>query len=102
MKVKVILKQEFPKLDFIGSRNAGEVIREKMDNIITNKQVVILDFDGILSITQSFADEIVGIYVRAFGVKYIKENIEVINANDDIKVLLNFVVKYSKKHHKAA
>lgn len=102
MKDNINLKQEFPELDFIGSRNAGEIIREKMDKIISEKKTVVIDFDGILSITQSFADEIVGIYVRAFGVKYIKENIEVVNASDDIRETLNFVVKYSKKHHKAA
>ena len=102
MSETIVMSNEFPGLDFLGSRNAGEIIREKMDEIIAKKKLIILDFNGILSISQSFGDEIIGIYVRAFGVEHIKNNIEILNANDEIREILNFVVKYSKKHFKAA
>jgi hypothetical protein len=39
------------------TRGAGEKVRELMEEaIIRNNQTVVLDFDGITGITQSFVD----------------------------------------------
>jgi len=83
--------------DFVGSRYAGEIIRNLMDKTFKEKKKVILDFKGISGITQSFGDEIVGIYTREFGTNWVKENIKVKNANEKIRKILNWVVGYSKK-----
>jgi len=82
--------------DFVGSRYTGEIIRNLMDKAFKEKKKVILDFKGISGITQSFGDEIVGIYTREFGVNWVKENIKVKNANEKIRKILNWVVGYSK------
>jgi len=86
----------------LGSRSYGEIIREEIESAVESGNSVIIDFEGIEGITQSFGDEIVGIFVRNHGVDYIKENISIINANDEIRSVLNFVVKYSKKYYSAA
>ncbi|GAB4346415.1 MAG: hypothetical protein OHK0038_26590 [Flammeovirgaceae bacterium] len=83
--------------NFIGSRYAGEIVRQKIDEAINNGKIALIDFTGINWITQSFGDEIVGIYVRAFGVDFVKKNIKIENANDEIRKMLNLVVGYSKK-----
>lgn len=82
---------------FIGSREAGEIIRNKMD-VLLNQGIesITLDFSGIEEITQSFGDEIIGIYVRAFGINFVKSRIKLNNANQSIKDTLNFVASYSK------
>lgn len=82
--------------DFAGSRYFGEIIREKTYEAIQQGNKVILDFEGINLITQSFADEIIGIFIRAFGIDFVKNNISIINANDRIRKLLNIVAGYSK------
>ncbi|MCW8895455.1 MAG: STAS-like domain-containing protein [Sulfurimonas sp.] len=97
MGIVINIKNEIGGLDFAGSRGSGELIREKMKPVLDNGGDVTLDFTGIESITQSFADEIVGIFVRAFGIDYIKDSLRLNNANDSIKQTLNFVISYSKK-----
>ncbi|MFA6760662.1 MAG: STAS-like domain-containing protein [Sulfuricurvum sp.] len=97
MSVVINIKQELNSLDFAGSRGSGEKIREKMKPVLDRKESLTLDFGGIDSITQSFADEIVGIFVRAFGIEYIKDFLRLNNANESIKHTLNFVISYSKR-----
>ncbi|MDD3467499.1 MAG: STAS-like domain-containing protein [Campylobacterales bacterium] len=82
---------------FIGSRGAGEIIRNKMDTFFDEGvESITLEFLGVEEITQSFGDEIIGIYVRAFGVNFVKSKIKLNNANQSIKDTLNFVASYSK------
>jgi hypothetical protein len=80
--------------DFLGLRVEGEVVREKMEEIIMkNGKVAVLDFEGVRGITHTFADEIVGIFTRAFGKEWIKRNVRVINANENVRFILNLAVK---------
>lgn len=103
----ISLKSIFNNISFIGTRPSGEIIRKRIDNTIVAGKKAIIDFDGIDGITQSFGDEIIGIYVRFFGADYIKKNIQAINYNEEIKTILNWVVRYSiemaekeiKKYH---
>lgn len=83
--------------DVAGGRYTGEIIREMAYEEIQKGNIVVLDFEGVELITQSFGDEIVGIFVRAFGVDFVRKNIRVINANDKIRKILNIVAGYSKK-----
>jgi hypothetical protein len=61
----------------------------------------VLDFEGVRGITLSFGDEIVGIFARAFGKfgkEWIKRNVKVINANENVRSILNLSVKLALKH----
>jgi len=95
----VIRIQNFIESDFAGSRQSGEKIRKEIEKKLS-KDGVTLDFGGINMITQSFGDEIIGIMTRINGVDFIKNNIRLVNYNDDIKNVLNYVVGYSKKYFK--
>lgn len=86
--------------DFAGSRKSGEKVREDIEFKLQDGTGITLDFAQINMITQSFGDEILGILTRMKGVEFIKENIRLVNYNDDIKNILNYVVKYSNKFHK--
>ncbi len=102
MALVINVKNEANGLECIGSRGTGEKIRNKIKNEIDTGGKVTLDFGGIEIITQSFADEMIGILVRAFGVDYIRKKLLLVNANEDIKRTLNFVISYSKKKNIAA
>jgi hypothetical protein len=52
----------------------------------------------VRGITHSFGDEIVGIFARAFGKEWIKRNVRVINANENVRSILNLSVKLALKH----
>ncbi len=98
MSKKVInIKREIGGFDFAGSRGSAEKIREKIKPSLDKGSSVTLDFVGVENITQSFADEIFGIFVRAFGVDYIKGKLLIVNANEGIRSTINFVISYSRK-----
>jgi hypothetical protein len=84
--------------DFLGLRVEGEVVRKKMEEIIMkNGKVAVLDFEGVRGITHTFADEIVGIFTRVFGKEWVKENIRVVNVNENVRFMLNLAVKIAIK-----
>jgi hypothetical protein len=56
-------------------------------------KVAVLDFEGVRGINHTFADEIVGIFTEAFGKEWVKENIRVVNANENVRLVLNLAVK---------
>lgn len=98
MSCVINIKQEIGGFDYAGARASGEAIREKIKNAIEDGDSVTLDFLGIDGISHSFADEILGIIVRAFGLSFIKKgDLRLNNANDSIKGLLNFVIKENTK-----
>jgi len=97
MEKVISVREVFPGQTFIGMRASGEIIRKKMDEIIKSGSKVVIDFTGIEMITQGFGDEVIGIYVRFFGKDYFIKNVKVINYNDDIKNIMNWVVNYSIK-----
>jgi len=96
---EVIRLWDLFECDFLGLRVEGEVVREKMEEVIMKEgRRVVLDFEGVRGITHAFADEIIGIFARAFGKEWVKENIRVVNANENVRFILNLAVKLSIKH----
>ncbi|HHB95027.1 MAG TPA: DUF4325 domain-containing protein [Campylobacterales bacterium] len=97
--MSVVRIKDFLESDFAGSRKVGEIVREDIQNKLSKRNNgVTLDFVGVNMITQSFGDEIIGIMTRVHGIAFIKHNIRLVNHNNDIKDILNYVVRYSKKH----
>ncbi len=98
---EVIRLWDLFECDFLGLRVEGEVVREKMEEAIMKEgKIVVLDFDGIRGLTHCFADEVVGIFARAFGKEWVKENIRVVNANENVRRMLNLAVKIALKQRK--
>lgn len=92
------IKRETGGFDFIGSRGAGEIVRRLMKEELDKKNGnVTLDFHGVEQVTQSFIDEFFGVFVRAFGVEYIKDRVRIVNETEGIKDTINYVIKYSMK-----
>ena len=92
------IKRETGGFEIIGSRGAGEIIRNKMkQELDKGGNRVTLDFGGIEQVTQSFIDEFFGILIRAFGIEYIRGKVLLVNATQGTKDTINFVIKYSKE-----
>jgi hypothetical protein len=91
---EVIKLWDLFECDFLGLRVEGEVVREKMEEIIMKEgKIAVLDFEGVRGISHTFADEIVGIFTRAFGKEWVKRNVRVVNANENVRLVLNLAVK---------
>jgi len=97
MSSVINIKQLTGGFDFIGSRGAGEIIRKKLKPILDKGDCVTLDFSGVDQVTQSFIDEFFGIFIRSFGIGYIRGKIRLVNETQGIKDTINFVIKYSKE-----
>ena len=91
------IKNETGGFEFVGSRGAGENIRKIMKKELDKKNNVTLDFHGIEQVTQSFIDEFFGIFIRSFGIEYIRGKVRLVNETQGIKDTINFVIKYSKE-----
>ena len=96
--VRIKLHEVIPGTTTLSSRELGAVIRSKIENALQFVDTVVLDFEGIELITQSFGDEILGVLVRRLGFPVIKEKVKVANANPLIKQVLKFVISYSRKN----
>ena len=98
MQEAIIRVRDVIDLDFIGSRYAGEVLREKIDAAIKEGKVAVLDFEGVTGITQSFGDEILGIYIRAYGVEFAKKHLKFVNLHPNVRQILKWVFAYSRQY----
>jgi len=98
--MKRIILKDFLGFKKLGSRYKGELVREQIKPLLDKKEEVILDFKDIEIATQSFLDEIFGIFVRAFGTDYIKGKLLIENVSPEIKKTINAVIAYSKKRYK--
>jgi len=93
----IIKVRDFVDTTFVGSRFSGEKIRVLIEDVLQKENKIFLDFEDIENVTQSFADEVIGILIRAYGFDLIKEKIKLINANEKIRLIFNWVANYSKK-----
>ena len=92
----VNVKKAVGGYSFIGSRGSGEIIRKIMKKELSKEDGnVTLDFSGVEQVTQSFIDEFFGIFVRAFGVEYIRGRVRLVNETEGTKFTINYVIKYS-------
>jgi hypothetical protein len=105
-EVTLKLKDIFPGLSSLTGRDTGFEVRKKLqdllgmmpdDSLIENDVLIVLDFEGIGTITQGFGDELVGVFTRLFGVDFVKRHIRVVNACEFVRGTLNWVISYSKK-----
>ena len=103
MDNKISLFDFFEHLSSITGRNEGQKLREQIDIILNKYNNVIIDFENIDLVTQSFADEVFGIIIRTKGSDFFKEKIKIKNINDFNKNIIKWVFSYcsdfNQTHH---
>lgn len=75
----------------MAGRNTGHKIKQKIRPYFDMGIKTIMDFDGVENATHSFIDEIIWTFASEDFGKTISK-IKVINANDDIKTSVKFVL----------
>lgn len=83
----------FLGFDFLGSRDSGEKLRNRIIELLEGNDKVILDFLGIDRISHSFADEVFGLLFVYRDLDYIKQHIALQNAQENIRNMANLVIK---------
>ena len=77
----------------LGTRALGNDIRNRVLNEIRSGKKVIFDFDGVTTINNSFADELLGKLVSTIKFETVREKTEIINANENIKFIIRKVLE---------
>ena len=93
MEIKVI---EIFNQEMLGSRESGLILRQKIEEELLKNDTVIIDFTGIELTTQGFIDEVIGVLVREKGLEFVKRHIKIKNASEFIKLIIKFVLSYTK------
>lgn len=69
----------------LGTREEAKRIRDK---IMESSEIVTLDFENISIVSNSFADELLGIIVRDFGFEKLKEKVVLANTNSEVQLTI--------------
>lgn len=90
------------KAHFLGSRFRARELREELEALLIKTDEVALDFTGMVSATQSFIDELLGVLILKHGPDIVQRFVFK-GCTDDIKEIINFVVStrtedYQKKN----
>jgi hypothetical protein len=81
---------------FLGTRCTGTELGKEIYKKLNSGEKVIIDFEGVDSVTQSFIDEILGVNFRFLGADIIKK-MSFKSCNEEIKKTIKFVYAYSKE-----
>lgn len=75
--------------DVLGSRELGKQVCKEAN--IDNNDVV-LDFEGVRVVCNSFADELIGKLFQEEGMGKFCNHVKIVNTSDQIKVILKMVL----------
>ena len=91
--------QSLADKDFFSSRSHAALLRKKIESELDHCTSISLDFSGV-EMTQSFADELVGVLAFIYG-KNIFSKIKFKGCSEQSKKILNFVVNQRVNEHLA-
>ncbi len=82
---------ERTKDHFLGSRFRARELREELETMLSHADEIVLDFSGMISATQSFIDELIGVLILNHG-SAIVDRLVFKGCSADIKEIIGFVV----------
>ncbi len=87
--MEIVLKETG---QILGLRETGNRFRQMMEEALKKNETVLIDFDGVESISSSFADEFIAkAYVNDKDL--FTELVKIKNANDFVRVIINSSLK---------
>ncbi len=79
--------------EILGLRETGNRLRKLVESAIKQEEPVLIDFEGVESVSSSFADELIAkMYVEIGQEKFISL-IKVKDANSFVKTIINSCIK---------
>ena len=77
------------RINYVRSREGGKQVRTELENLLRSVQRVIIDFDGVLVISSSFADEVFGRLFVKLGPPAFARRIDFQNTDETADVLID-------------
>lgn len=72
----------------LSNRHGAAALRLEIVRKIDDAGIVVIDFEGVRVVSQSFADELLAVLVEQFGESWFKEHIKVINPSRTVRLSL--------------
>ena len=88
MTASIPMLEKVPK-GFGGSRGRAALLRQELEHRLDKELKVVIDFSGV-DVTQSFADELIGVLVFHHGPEVLKRLVFK-GCTRDVKAILRFV-----------
>ena len=66
-----------PEGSDLASRHTAAIVRFDIERAVQNGEIVIVDLRDVLSISESYADELFGILVARYGLRWLGENVRI-------------------------
>jgi len=73
----------------VGTRILARSIRKEIES---NNEIVLIDFDGVRVVSNSFADELIGVFIRQHGYDKLKSKYKFKNSNAEVKETIKQVI----------
>lgn len=86
--------------EVLNTRFFGKNLREEIISALSNKSEVVIDFEDVSSMSQSFADESFGKLAENIGLEDFKTKLKIINVKSEIAKLIKYVVMQRIKNKK--
>ena len=80
-----------------GSRTGGKHVRKMIDNLLREREVIVLDFEGVGIISSSFADEVFGRLFVNMGFRTFTRRIEMRNVDPIVDGLIDRAIEQRTK-----
>ena len=77
----------------LGTRSLGQEIRFQIENSLQNGEFVTFDFEGVDSVSHSFADECFGKLLLAWRLEDLKSKSTFKNISDNLRKTVSFTLK---------
>ncbi len=84
--MEIILKETG---QILGLRETGSRLRKLLETGLANNEIILIDFEGVESISSSFADEFIAKSFMKVGKEKFSEYVKIKNANDFVRVIIN-------------
>lgn len=85
----------------LSSRSTGRQLRAQTEGL-AGRDIVVLDFDGVRSVSHSFADELLAVLVAAHGEEWFRSHIRVINHASSVRSVILDAIQHRLDHPRAA
>lgn len=74
----------------LASRHSAISLRQEIEiDLLDNKHLIYIDLNGVISISESYADELFGVLVIKYGIETVLNKLKIINVIDNV---LNTIV----------
>lgn len=85
----------------LSNRHGAAALREEIVRKIGEVETVVIDFEGVRVVSQSFADELLAILVEQFGEAWFKDHIKVVNPSRTVRLSLLEAIDHRCGHQHA-